>query len=125
MPILWRSWITLSTIIGFVLGVFSLFSALQHNAILASLIEQRVAVMAQSTAEAFRPVVNMGLPISMLRNADAILARVLEEDPEVQAVHVFNPAGIRVLAASGGGVVVQIAGRAGTGLGVAEGSFAP
>ncbi len=75
MFILWRSWITFTTIIATVLIVLALLSSLQHNALYSDLIRQRLSVVAQTTADSFKSVVNLGLPISMVRNARPILER--------------------------------------------------
>lgn len=96
MPILWRSWIALTALIAVVLTSLSLLSILQHDAILAKLIQQRLSVVAQTTAASFRPMVNLGLPLSAVRNAVDILKRSRELDPEIRDIHVFNPTGIVV-----------------------------
>ncbi len=63
MFILWRSWITFTAIIATVLIVLALLSSLQHNALYSDLIRQRLSVVAQTTADSFKSVVNLGLPI--------------------------------------------------------------
>ncbi|MDC1287335.1 MFS transporter [Gammaproteobacteria bacterium] len=94
--ILWRSWVALSAIIAIVLAVLSVLIILQHNAILANLIQSRLSVIAQSTSASFRPIVNLGLPLSTVRNASDILDRAQMLDLAVQDIHVFNPTGIIV-----------------------------
>jgi MFS family permease len=96
MSILWRSWITFTAIIATVLIVLAVLSSLQHNALYSDLIRQRLSVVAQTSADSFRPVVKLGLPISMVRNASEVLARALQTDPQITAIHVFNPSGIIV-----------------------------
>ena len=96
MFILWRSWITCTAIIATVLVVLALLSSLQHNAVYSDLVRQRLSVVAQTTADAFQPVVNLGLPISMVRNAREVLVRAKQTDPQITAIHAFNPAGIIV-----------------------------
>jgi predicted MFS family arabinose efflux permease len=96
MFILWRSWITFTTIIATVLIVLALLSSLQHNALYSDLIRQRLSVVAQTTADSFKSVVNLGLPISMVRNARPILERGQQTDPRIVAIHAFNPSGIIV-----------------------------
>jgi len=93
MPILWRSWITFTAIIATVLVVLAVLSSLQHNALYSSLIRQRLSVVAQTAAQSFKPVVNLGLPISMVRNARDVLARAQTTDPRITAIHAFDPAG--------------------------------
>ena len=96
MSILWRSWITFTSIIATVLIVLALLSCLQHNALYSNLIRQRLAVVAQTVAGSFQPVVNLGLPISMLRNAREVLVRAQKTDSRITAIHAFGPAGIIV-----------------------------
>ena len=96
MSILWRSWITFTAIIATVLIVLAALSSLQHNALYSDLIRQRLSVVAQTTADSFRSVVNLGLPISMVRNAREVLVRAQRTDPRITAIHAFNPTGIIV-----------------------------
>jgi MFS family permease len=93
---LFRSWIAFSVVIALLQAVLGLLSVLQHNAVLSDLLRQRISVIAQTTASSFKPIVDLGLPISMIRNGDAIVARALETDAEVKAVHALNPSGIIV-----------------------------
>ena len=96
MFILWRSWFTFTAIIATVLIVLALLSSLQHNAIYSDLIRQRLSVVAQTTADSFKSVVNLGLPISMVRNARQILERGQQTDPRITTIYTFNPSGIVV-----------------------------
>ena len=96
MSILWRSWITFTAIIATVLVVLALLSSFQHNALYSDLIRQRLSVVAQTTADSFQSVVNLGLPISMVRNARKVLARAQKTDSRIIAIHAFNPTGIIV-----------------------------
>ena len=95
-----RSWLTLSLVVAVVQGVLSFLAILQFNALFSDLLRQRIAVIAQTTATSFRPIVNLGLPLSMMRNGNAIVARALEMDAEISAVHVFNPTGAIVYTTS-------------------------
>jgi predicted MFS family arabinose efflux permease len=96
MSILWRSWITFTAIIATVLIVLAVLSCLQHNALYSALIRQRLSVVAQTTADSFQPVVKLGLPISMVRNAREVLERAQQTDTRITAIHAFNPTGIIV-----------------------------
>ncbi|MFA9418754.1 MAG: MFS transporter [Gammaproteobacteria bacterium] len=96
MSILWRSWITFTAIIATVLIALAVLSSLQHNALYSDLIRQRLAVVAQTSANSFQSVVKLGLPISMVRNAGEVLARAQQSDPQITAIHAFNPSGIIV-----------------------------
>jgi predicted MFS family arabinose efflux permease len=96
VSILWRSWLTFSVVIATVLAVLATLSILQHNAILSELIRQRIAVVAHTTAASFRSIVDLGLPLSAMRNGNEIVARALQTDPRLSAIHVFDPAGVKV-----------------------------
>lgn len=89
-----RSWIVTTLVIGIALAVLSILLVLQHSALYSELLRQRVAVIAQTTAETFRPVLDLGLPISMLRDGDQILARAIDTDPEIVTIYAVNPSGI-------------------------------
>ena len=96
MSLLWRSWIAFVAVIATVLTVLAVLSVLQHNSILARVVQERLSVIAQTTASSFRSVVNLGLPLSMVRNAKDVLERSRNIDASVEAIHVFNPSGIVV-----------------------------
>jgi MFS family permease len=94
--LLTRSWIALTTVLGAVLGVLAVLSVLQHDAVLSQLIRQRLSVTVEATAAPFRSMVELGMPVSMVRNAKALLERARETDPQITAIHLFNPSGIVV-----------------------------
>ena len=96
MSLLWRNWIAFVAVLATVLSVLGFLAVLQHDVILARLIQERLTVIAETTASSFRSVVNLGLPISTVRNARDVLARAREIDPDVTAIQVFNPTGIVV-----------------------------
>lgn len=88
-----RSWLAFSIVIAIVQAVLGLLAVLQHNAVFSDLLRQRISVIAQTTATSFKPIVDLGLPIAMIRSGNAIIARPLEMDPEIRAVHAINPSG--------------------------------
>jgi len=88
-----QSWLTFSLVIAIVQAVLGLLAVLQHNAVFSDLLRQRISVIAQTTATSFKPIVDVGLPISMIRNGDDIVARPLQIDKEIRAVHAMNPSG--------------------------------
>mgnify|MGYP000100221006 CR=1 FL=1 len=93
---LFRSWLTFTIVIGVVQIVLGLLAILQHDAIFSELLRQRIAVIAQTTVASYKPIVDLGLPVSMIRNGDAIVRRGQAMDDEINAVHTFNPSGIIV-----------------------------
>jgi len=94
MSLLWRSWLAFVLVIATALTVLAFLSVLQHNAILSHLVQQRLAVIAQTTASSFRSIVDLGMPLSMMRNVKEVLQRAQQLDPEITAIRVFNPSGI-------------------------------
>lgn len=91
-----RIWFALSAVVAIVLTILSILAVLQHDAILSNLIRQRLSVVVGSTAEPFNSVVELGLPVSMMRNATQLLLRAKETDPLIKAVYLINPSGIVV-----------------------------
>lgn len=96
-----RIWLAFSVVIAVVLSVLAGMSILQHNATFSDLLGRRVSVIAQTSAAALQPIVDLGLPISMVRNGDEILARAHELDPLIRAAHAINLSGIVVHSTSG------------------------
>lgn len=86
MSVLWRNWLSMTAILG--LAILRSLALLQHNSILAMLLKQRLSVVAQSTAGDFRPVATMGLPLSMLRNAQAVLREARANDANIRAIYI-------------------------------------
>lgn len=91
-----RSWLVAVLVVAIVQIVLATLLVLQHNAVYSDLLRQRIAVIAQTTAATFKPILDLGLPISMFRDGDEIVARNLQIDPEIVAVHAVNPSGIVV-----------------------------
>jgi MFS family permease len=102
MSMLWRNWLALVAVLATVLGILATLSVLQHDVILTRLIQERLAVIAETTASSFRSVINLGLPIATVRNAKSVLARAKDIDPAVTSIRVFHPTGIVVHATLNG-----------------------
>jgi MFS family permease/methyl-accepting chemotaxis protein len=94
MAILWRSWLTFTTILALTLSTFALLSYLQFNSILSELIVHRLSVVAYTTANSFRSVIDLGLPFLMINNAEGILKRGRLTDNNITAIHAFTPSGL-------------------------------
>ncbi|GAB5374409.1 MAG: hypothetical protein AcusKO_08710 [Acuticoccus sp.] len=90
---LFRSWLTFAIVIGVVQGVLAVLAVLQHGAVYSDLMRQRIAVISQTTATAYQPILELGLPISMIRNGNEFVARALEMDADIIAVHALEPSG--------------------------------
>ena len=93
MSVFWRSWGTVVILVAIVLVVLAALTTLQFNSTLSRFIQGRLAVLAQTSQVSFSAVVALGLPLSTVRNAPAILERARQTDPQIAAIHVFEPAG--------------------------------
>ena len=100
MSMLWRNWLALVGVLATILSIMGVLAALQHDAVLSRLIQSRLAVIAETTASPFRSVIDLGLPISTVRNAKDILRRADDIDPAVTTIRVFHQTGIVVHATS-------------------------
>ena len=96
MSMLWRNWIAFVAVLATVLSILGTLSVLQYDAILTRLIQERLAVIAETTASSFRSVINLGLPIATVRNAKEVLSWAKDIDPAVSSIQVFHPTGIVV-----------------------------
>lgn len=108
MSLIVRIWMALTGVIAATLVALSVLSILQHDAILSQLIRQRLAVTVEATARPFRSVVELGLPVSMMRNKLALLERARASDAAINDVILFNPTGF-VVEQSGSGTVERLA----------------
>jgi hypothetical protein len=93
MSLFWRSWVTVTVLIATVLAVLAALSTLQFDAILSNFIHGRLSVLAQTIEAPFKSATDLGLSLSSVRNAQAILERSRQTDPDISAVHVFDQVG--------------------------------
>ncbi|MBO0334923.1 MFS transporter [Sneathiella sp. CAU 1612] len=96
MSMLWRNWTAFIAVLATTLSILAVLSILQYETVLSRLIQERLAVVAETTASSFRSVINLGLPIASVRNAKEVLAWAEDIDPAVTSIQVFNPTGIIV-----------------------------
>lgn len=95
----WRIWTAYGAVIALVLSVFSALTILQYDAVLSQLIRQRLSIIVETTAQPFHSIAELGLPLSMVRNAEDLLGRAEKTDPAITAIYAFNSSGIVVDAA--------------------------
>lgn len=88
-----RTWLTFSTVIAFLLAILGFLSSLQRNAIFSDLLRQRISVVAQTTASAFKPITDLGLPLATIRNGSGIVARARATDRTIARVDALSPDG--------------------------------
>lgn len=93
MSLFWRSWVTVTALIATVLAVLATLSTIQFDAILSNFIQGRLSVLAQTAQAPFQSATDLGLPLSSVRNAQAILERARQSDFDILAVHLFDSVG--------------------------------
>ena len=93
MALFWRVWAAVSLVNVFVIGVLVGLAALQFASINATLVGERMAVLATRTVAPFAASARLGLPLSSVRNATAILQRARQTDEDIVALHVFDAEG--------------------------------
>jgi len=76
-----------------VLALFVFLATLQFQKINSDLTADRLAILADRTAEPFQTPAKIGLPLSTVRNAPAFLERARQTDERIRAVHVFDDSG--------------------------------
>ncbi len=93
MALFWRIWTAVILVNLAVLTLFVGLATLQFDSINSGLVGERLAVLASRTAAPFQAAAKIGLPLSTVRNADALLERARQTDDAIIAIHVFDPAG--------------------------------
>ncbi len=93
MTLFWRIWAAVTLVNFVVLTIFVGLATLQFGSINSGLVGERLVVLAGRTAAPFKKAAKIGLPLSTVRNADALLARARQTDDAILAIHVFDAAG--------------------------------
>jgi hypothetical protein len=93
MALFWRIWTAVMLVNLVVLTLFVGLATLQFDSINSGLVGERLAVLAGRTAAPFQATAKIGLPLSTMRNADALLERARQTDDAILAIHVFDAAG--------------------------------
>lgn len=93
MALLWRIWGTVTIVALVVLGIFVGLATLQFGSIHATLVGERLVVLADRTVAPFAAAVRLGLPLAGVRNAKALLERARQSDEDIVALHVFDSDG--------------------------------
>lgn len=75
------------------LAVFVGLATLQYESILSNLTRERLVVLAESVRGPFQAVADLGVSISTVRNADAVLERARLSDEAIFAIQVFSQDG--------------------------------
>lgn len=93
MALFWRIWAAVTLVNLAVLTIFVGLATLQFGNINSDLVGERLVVLAGRTAAPFEAAAKIGLPLSTVRNADALLERARQTDGAILAIHVFDAAG--------------------------------
>ena len=93
MALFWRIWLAVTFVNLVVLTIFIGLATLQFGNINSDLVGERLAVLAERTAAPFKEAAKIGLPLSTVRNAEALLERARQTDAAILAIHVFDNAG--------------------------------
>jgi hypothetical protein len=93
MALFWRIWMAVILVNLVVLTLFVGLATLQFDSINSGLVGERLVVLAGRTAAPFQAAAKIGLPLSTVRNAGALLERARQTDEAILAIHVFNETG--------------------------------
>ncbi|MCP4386142.1 MAG: hypothetical protein GY798_32835, partial [Hyphomicrobiales bacterium] len=93
MALFWRIWMVVALVNIVVLTIFVALATLQFANINSDLIDKRLFVLAERTAAPFEAAAKIGLPLSTVRNADALLERARQTDDAILAIDVFDTSG--------------------------------
>lgn len=93
MALFWRIWAVVTIVNFAVLTIFVGLAVLQFDDIHSGLVGERLEVLADRTAAPFAAAAGIGLPLSGVRNAAALLERGRQTDDAIAAIHVFDAEG--------------------------------
>jgi len=93
VALFWRVWAAVMLVNFTVLSVFVALATLQFGSINSALVGERLGVLAERTVAPFEAAVRIGLPLSSVRNANALLERARQTDDSIVAIHVFDASG--------------------------------
>lgn len=107
MALFWRIWTAVTLVNLAVLAIFVGLATLQFDSINSGLVGERLVVLGGRTAAPFQAAARIGLPLSTVRNADALLERARQTDDAIGAIHVFDEAG-RIVRSTDPGAAAEI-----------------
>lgn len=90
MALFWRIWAAVLLVNLAVLAIFVGLATLQFDEIHSELIGERLVVLGTRSAAPFEAAARIGLPLSGVRNAEALLERTRQTDDSIRAIHVFG-----------------------------------
>lgn len=93
MALFWRVWVAVSAVNLMVLTLFVSLTSLQFDNVNTGLVADRLKVLAARTVAPFAAASRIGLPLSTVRNANALLERARQTDSDILEIAVFDDAG--------------------------------
>ncbi|SDL89340.1 hypothetical protein [Aliiruegeria lutimaris] len=91
MALIWRVLVAIIAVNLVTLTVFVGLATLQYNAILSGLIRDRLVVLIEKIRDPFEAVADIGVPLSTVRNANAILERARLSDDSILGIYLIDP----------------------------------
>ena len=73
--------------------LFFMMSTLKFETTLTHLVQSRLTVLAESIAAPLEAAMDLGLTLSELSNAEALIMRAKENDNRIDAIDIFNLSG--------------------------------
>jgi hypothetical protein len=93
MALFWRIWMAVVAVNLVVLSIFVILATMQFGNINAGLAADRLIVLANRTAAPFEAAAKLGLSLSTVRNARALLERSKQSDEAILSIDVFDADG--------------------------------
>jgi len=90
MALFWRIWAAVLLVKLAVLAIFVGLATLQFDEIHSELLGERLVVLGNRTAAPFEAAARIGLPLSSVRNDEALLEHIRQTDDAIRAIHVFG-----------------------------------
>jgi hypothetical protein len=93
MALYWRIWGAVTLVNLAVVTIFVALATLQFGNVNSALVGERLVILADRTAAPFKAAAKIGLSLSTVRNAGALLERARQTDDAILAIHVFDLTG--------------------------------
>lgn len=93
MALFWRIWMAAVAVKLVVLSIFVILATMQFGNINSGMAADRLVVLASRTAAPFEAVARIGLSLSTVRNAKALLERSRQSDEAILSIDVFEADG--------------------------------
>lgn len=88
-----KAYLCLVLLMLVVMSLLFMMSVFRFQTTLTHLVQSRLTVVGESIADSLEGAVDLGLALYELRTADALITRAKENDPGIEAIDIFDPAG--------------------------------